>query len=121
MEPTEPTKKIWGTTELIFAKNNTEVHRITVAAGGFCSEHVHQHKWNRFYVESGTLLVRRSVSGGGSELDMFACKLSAGQSFDVQPGVWHQFEAKEATIAYETYWVELGEDIERRTQGGVPF
>jgi len=38
--------KIWGTTERIEANGVFEFHRIEIEAGGYCSKHLHKHKWN---------------------------------------------------------------------------
>jgi hypothetical protein len=50
--------KVWGSTELIEANGALEFHRIATRKGGVCSKHLHEFKWNGFYVESGTLLIR---------------------------------------------------------------
>ena len=50
--------KIWGQTELIHANGVLEFHRIEYKKGFKCSEHLHQYKWNGFFVESGQMIVR---------------------------------------------------------------
>ena len=50
--------KVWGQTELIEANGALEFHRIEMLKGGVCSKHLHEFKWNGFYVESGQMLVR---------------------------------------------------------------
>ena len=50
--------KVWGQTELVEANGALEFHRIDMNKGGVCSKHKHNFKWNGFYVESGTMLVR---------------------------------------------------------------
>jgi mannose-6-phosphate isomerase-like protein (cupin superfamily) len=108
--------KVWGTTQLVFAFNSTEAHYIQCVAGGYCSRHKHEHKWNRFLVLSGALTVRIFRDGGGVD----ETELTAGQTTDVPPGVEHQFEADEPTTAVEFYWVPLEPlDIERITLGGL--
>ena len=32
-----------------------EFHRIEMEATGVCSKHLHEYKWNGFYVESGIM------------------------------------------------------------------
>ena len=110
--------KVWGTTQLAFAYNGTEAHAINVRKGGFCSRHSHTHKWNRFSVLSGKLIVRIYLNGG-DEAD--STIIGTGQSTDVPPGVRHEFEAAEDTLAMEFYWVVLDVgDIDRHeTQGGI--
>lgn len=39
--------KIWGNTATIFDKNNVQIARIEVKKGGYCSNHLHNH---RYYV-----------------------------------------------------------------------
>jgi len=109
--------KIWGTTSPIFCLNNVEVHRIEINTGGYCSKHIHKHKYNMFFVESGKLEVKQWQAD--SEL-IDRTILSTGEQTIVSPGVPHQFHALENTIAYELYWVSLeGEDIIRETHGGI--
>ena len=50
--------KIWGETELILANNSLEFHRIDYKKGGVCSKHLHEWKWNGFYVMSGRMKIR---------------------------------------------------------------
>ena len=38
--------KVWGTTELVEANGVLEFHRIEMEAGGVCSKHLHEYKWN---------------------------------------------------------------------------
>lgn len=108
--------KVWGFTEALFARNNVEVHRIFVSDGGFCSKHKHDHKWNLFYVERGTLYIEVWKK------DYALCDttiLSAGQMAAVAPGEFHRFRALSDTVVYEIYWVELdAEDIKRENIGG---
>ena len=106
--------KIWGTTQCIFRHNNVEMHRIRVDAGGFCSEHRHNHKWNRFFIISGKIKITIFRENGQDET-----VLTDGQCTDAYPDGYHVFEALEDTDAIEIYWVTLDpDDIERRTTGG---
>jgi hypothetical protein len=50
--------KVWGNTELVEANGALEFHRIEMNQGGTCSKHLHEFKWNGFYVESGRMLIR---------------------------------------------------------------
>ena len=50
--------KVWGQTELVHANGVLEFHRIEYKKGGVCSKHIHEYKWNGFFVESGEMLVR---------------------------------------------------------------
>jgi mannose-6-phosphate isomerase-like protein (cupin superfamily) len=107
--------KIWGQTELLESNSQLEFHRIQVQKGGSCSQHLHQYKWNGFYVESGRLLIRVWKQ----DYDIVdETILSAGDYTRVAPGEYHQFEALEDTVAFEIYWSELNSnDIVRRTVG----
>mgnify|MGYP003119627653 FL=1 len=107
--------KIWGETELILANNSLEFHRIDYKKGGVCSKHLHEYKWNGFFVESGSLLIRVW------QKDYDLCDetvLKAGDYTKVKPGLLHQFECLEDAVAYELYWAEFPEkDICRDTVG----
>jgi mannose-6-phosphate isomerase-like protein (cupin superfamily) len=107
--------KVWGVTELIEANCVLEFHKIHAHKGGVCSKHLHRHKWNGFYVEKGSLLIR--VWKNSYNL-VDETVLSAGQYTKVAPGEYHQFEALEDTEAFELYWAEFDHnDIERETVG----
>ena len=107
--------KIWGQTELIHANGVLEFHRIEFKKGYKCSEHEHKFKWNGFFVESGSLLIRVW------QKDYDLCDetvLKAGDYTKVKPGLLHQFECLEDAVAYELYWAEFPEkDICRDTVG----
>ena len=49
--------KVWGQTELLEANCALEFHRIFMNKGGVCSKHMHEFKWNGFYVESGIMKI----------------------------------------------------------------
>jgi mannose-6-phosphate isomerase-like protein (cupin superfamily) len=110
--------KVWGTTESILQNNRLEVHRLECEAGHHCSEHLHEHKWNAFYVESGHLVIK--IWQPDSDI-VDVTHLLAGESTSVAPGLWHQFVVEEPTIAFEYYWSNndshISDDIQRRTQG----
>ncbi len=106
--------KVWGTTELIEANGSLEFHRIEMEAGGVCSKHLHQYKWNGFYVESGKMLVRVWSDYGLVDETI----IGPGQYTKVKPGAYHQFECIESGIAFELYWAEFKhDDIQRETVG----
>lgn len=107
--------KVWGTTQCLLKLPTFELHRLEIKAGGYCSEHVHQAKHNFFFVESGVLVVWVWHDGRTADLTV----LRPGDSMSVDPGHYHLFKATRDTVAYEAYWVQLTEDIERRTQGGL--
>jgi mannose-6-phosphate isomerase-like protein (cupin superfamily) len=107
--------KIWGETALIWMGNNSEVHRIKVDAGGYCSKHYHKTKFNLFFVESGELVI--DVWNDNGIVDKTVLK--DGESTAVPPGVFHKFTATKDTQALEVYWVHLKtDDIVREDTGG---
>lgn len=110
--------KVWGRTISLFQKNNVELHRIEVRAGGYCSKHYHNHKWNAFFIEDGCLEI--SVWKRDTGL-CDVTRLGSGEMMYVPPGEYHRFRGvAPLTKAYEIYWVELSSsDIERRESGGA--
>ncbi len=108
--------KTWGKTSPIFSKNNVEIHRIEVKKGGYCSKHLHEKKFNAFFLESGSLEVLIWKN------DYNLCDatfLEPGQMTVVTPGEYHLFKALEDSVVYEIYWVELeAGDIVRKSVGG---
>ena len=112
--------KVWGTTELIEANGAMEFHRIEMKKNGVCSKHLHKYKWNGFYVESGTLMVKTWADEPRSEQPHLCDQtiLRAGDYYKVAPGKWHQFVGVDDGVAFELYWAEFNaDDIIRRTQG----
>jgi mannose-6-phosphate isomerase-like protein (cupin superfamily) len=110
--------KIWGNTSCIFNKNNVEIHRIEVNKGGYCSRHLHEHKYNLFFVESGQLEITIFRTDAGRNIQDVTT-LKSGDATYVEPGLYHKFLAIEDTVALEVYWVEISEDIKRTEVGGI--
>lgn len=109
--------KIWGQTELIHANGVLEFHRIEFKKGYECSEHLHEYKWNGFYVEKGELLIRVWQDGDQDGL-VDETILKAGEFTQVQPGKVHQFVGLTGGVAFELYWAEFDHnDIVRRSIG----
>lgn len=117
--------KVWGSTQLLFAFNSVEIHRIKIRKGGYCSHHQHRHKWNRFVVQSGNLDVhieQEWTRPGDTGPVVDVTHLLPGGVTDVPPGVTHWFHAVEDDCeALEIYWVTLDAlDIDRQgTVGGL--
>ena len=116
----QATDKLWGKTWPVFLTRHCEVWAIEVVAGGYCSRHVHHYKSNCFFVKSGSLFVRWWDK---TRVKSKFATLRAGDSFDIEAGVAHQFQVFEPTVAIETYYSEEGrcspEDIQRFSVGGV--
>lgn len=111
--------KVWGVTTPLFCKNNVEIHRIEGKKGGFSSWHKHNAKYNRFWVESGSIKVSIQKDYGSGTLEDETI-LFAGHQTTVAPGDFHKFEVLEDCVVYEIYWVELDPgDIDRLTVGGI--
>lgn len=113
--------KLWGNTQLLFAHNSVECHRIQIRKGGYCSNHSHKYKWNRFVLLSGKLRVEVRHGDTLDKTIIDETILTPGQITDVPPGDVHRFEALEDCEALELYWVVLeAGDIDRGgTQGGM--
>ena len=107
--------KIWGQTELVHANGVLEFHRIDFKAGGVCSKHKHQFKWNGFYVVSGKMKIRVWQK----DYDLIdETILGPGDFTRVKPGLMHSFEGLEDGVAFELYWAEFNhDDIQRETVG----
>lgn len=107
--------KIWGQTELIHANGVLEFHRIDFKAGGVCSKHKHDFKWNGFYVVSGRMKIRVWQK----DYDLVdETILVPGDFTRVKPGLMHSFEGMEDGIAFELYWAEFNhDDIQRESVG----
>ena len=107
--------KIWGQTELIHANGVLEFHKIDYKAGGVCSKHKHQFKWNGFYVVSGRMKIRVWQK----DYDLIdETILGPGDFTRVKPGLMHSFEGIEDGVAFELYWAEFNhDDIQRETVG----
>lgn len=107
--------KVWGTTELVEANGALEFHRIEMVKGGVCSKHMHEFKWNGFFVESGKLIVRVWQK----DYDLVdETIIGPGQYTKVKPGLYHQFECLEDGVVFELYWAEFNHnDIKRETVG----
>ena len=108
--------KFWGKTQCIFVGPFSEMHFAQSISKGFCSEHRHHNKWNRFFVIKGELKVTIFKKDGNDETI-----IADGQFTDVPPGDWHTFECIKDCQFIEVYWVDIlsAEDIDRRSSGGV--
>jgi len=107
--------KEWGYTTEFFRNAMVSAHHLEIKKDGYCSEHIHEHKYNLFYVISGRLKITIWREKDLKDVTEF----TAGQVSAVSPGFYHKFEALEKTECIEIYQVLLIEpDIERRTQGG---
>ena len=107
--------KLWGETESLDSSNTSQLCRIRIDLGGYCSWHLHEHKWNMFVVVSGKIMVFSN-----SEDSINYKTLLPNDSYSVSPNVKHKFLALEETTAYEFYWGDKVscDDIVRFSDGG---
>jgi mannose-6-phosphate isomerase-like protein (cupin superfamily) len=111
------TGKVWGDTSVLLQNALVELHKINIKAGYKCSEHKHEHKWNGFYVISGTLEIH--VRKNNYQLTDITT-LRAGDFTVVRPGEFHWFSSITDCVALELYYPELlSEDIVRKSVGGL--
>ena len=103
--------KCWGVSTPVLLLPKLQVHRIMVAPQSECSIHLHRQKANRFYVESGELVIRE-FPGLAIHKDTV---IRSGEIYDVLPNVTHQFIQPKGdapdVIAYEMYWCLDGSDV----------
>jgi quercetin dioxygenase-like cupin family protein len=111
--------KVWGQTTEVLSSDNFSVHYLDIISGGYCSEHFHKCKSNIFFVIAGTLEISKyTVVDGKETVDVTV--LNPGEAMSVEPNITHKFKALTACRCLEVYTTKLcGEDIVRRTQGGV--
>ena len=110
--------KIWGSTSVLFSKNNVEINRIVCNKNGFCSKHKHISKYNMFFVEKGIL----EINIWKNNYDLIdETILKEQQNCIIEPGEYHMFKCLEdGTVAFEIYWVEIDKnDIIRDNVGGI--
>jgi len=107
--------KAWGMTAPLFCRNNVEIHLFNVKKGGFCSKHLHKHKYNQFIIIGGKLEITQWKDYGLEDVTV----LEQGQELIVPPGEYHRFRALEDVTGLEIYWVDLNQnDIMREDCGG---
>jgi mannose-6-phosphate isomerase-like protein (cupin superfamily) len=106
--------KAWGYVSQIHT-DPFGVDYLTIHRGGFSSKHCHQHKFNKFHVISGRLLIRQWVDDRIDET-----VLIEGQTLIIPPTLWHQFEALCDCQVIEVMWTSgIDEnDIQRIGHGG---
>ena len=109
--------KVWGKTRCDCFCEYYSHHTLRLEAGGVCSVHYHQHRMNKFKVQSGRVAIvelfgwmpRRTLLGPGEE-------------YSVPSLVPHQFQALSNGQMIEEYYPDRGgkialDDIVRLTEG----
>jgi len=100
-------KKSWGLTQQILKYNNVSIHRIEIFKDNFCSKHYHDHKYNLFYIENGSI----KIEEWNNNLDQVKeTILLTGDQYIVPPKNYHRFIALEDSVVYEIYYTELRDD-----------
>lgn len=108
--------KVWGTTELVHKNSQGSFHLLHINKGGFCSEHRHAMKTNKFYVISGRLKISQWTEEDIEDKTI----LTEGQTTIIPIGIWHKFEGLTNVVCIEVYDFRfICEDIERRSVGGI--
>ena len=122
--------KVWGTTEALLVTPLIEVHKITIDAGGYCSMHKHEFKWNMFYLLYGKIDIH--VQKNDYDLVDVTRLYQPGDFTSVAPNEYHMFKehvedeemvrewgSVNAAGALEIYYLEpISKDIIRETVGG---
>lgn len=105
--------KIWGEKYRLFENDQIEVDILILNPNSFCSIHKHQKKYNRFILLNGEVQI---VTEYG------IINLNYLESYEVIPGIKHEFRSKEASSLLEIAYVKEGKidpnDIIRFIQGG---
>lgn len=105
----ERTRKVWGQRWLIHKDSTHATSYLELDKGTRCSWHRHQAKYNLFFVMAGRV---------GIKTEHGETILEAGQTFIVEPGLWHEFRVYENSKMIEEMYVAYDEgDIERQRLG----
>ena len=101
----------WGDRTVVYQNSTGMVTVLTLKPHKRCSWHYHKTAYNRFYVIRGIL---------GVKTENGLSKIWEGQSFEVAPGLWHEFQTyEEDTIIVEVCYVKYDpSDITRDRLGG---
>ena len=106
--------KILGETNLIFSNNNIQINQIYIKKGGRCSVHMHNHKNNIFFIQSGRLLIEQWME---EEL-VDSTVLNKEDKMEIPSQIYHRFTALEDTNALEIYYLDINNnDIIRKDTG----
>lgn len=108
--------KIWGETNLVFSNNNVQINQIHIKKGGRCSKHMHNHKNNIFFIQSGELLIEQWTKEGLVDSTI----LKAEDKMEISSQVFHRFTALADTMALEIYYQDIeNDDIIREDTGSM--
>jgi mannose-6-phosphate isomerase-like protein (cupin superfamily) len=116
-------KKIWGKTALVAKRPGFTVHHLAVVPRSYCSIHLHEHRFNGFFIIQGQMTIREFLAPDriSEESTHHVIELKAGDYYEVAPGVCHQFRSEEGCEALEIYFPPdvREDDIRRFSVGGL--
>ena len=118
--------KVWGVANHLCV-DGAMTSIPSVKEGFRCSNHKHEHRFNKFHIVSGhvrVLISNVQEVEDGRLLCLTSYDLKPGACLTVEPGYWHRFEVIESGVVVETYWTTDGSpvdpyDIIRLDQGGL--
>lgn len=113
--------KIWGNTQNLLTTPLFEIHKIYIKPNSNCSLHIHQNKYNFFYVIKGKLFIE--VHKNDYDL-VDITSLNENEYTSVQPNEYHKFFTEdEEVIALEIYYPPGINplDIVRKDHGSSKF
>lgn len=101
----------WGEREVVYGDSSSLTTVLFLKKNKRCSWHKHKTAFNRFYVISGKL---------GVKTDNGLTIIGPKQSFEVAPGIMHEFQTFELdTVIVEVAYVSYDpSDIHREKLGG---
>lgn len=110
-------KKVWGTAIKIHDSGLSKTSVLHIQKGGTCSWHYHKHRYNAFYVISGSVVIRWSPSPNSKE--KYELYLIPGNDDTIiGPGEVHQFAALEDSVVVEIDYInDQIDDIVRLKPG----
>lgn len=105
--------KIWGFVQTIFKNTKCQVDFLYVRKNTVCSLHLHNNKYNRFFLLQGEVEII---------INSQIYNLKKGEIFDVEPQIVHQFKGLKNSFMLEISFVNDDNlnlnDIQRLSQGG---
>lgn len=101
LEKGQENKMNWGTQTVVEDNPYFELHRLFVQSGKACTIHLHKHKRDIWFVESGSISIK--IFDGGNNL-ISENIVNAGEKFILNPGVIHQFEGIQDSVVLEYFY-----------------
>lgn len=109
-------KRTWGEKDVLHLSDLAQLDFLLIYEGGYCSKHIHYHKYNLFHLICGKLEITLFTKSGEKKYILHENK----RTMLIRPGVYHQFKALEKTECLEYSYVQYSEDdINRENEGGI--